>query len=261
MVTHCYNTCFAIEKEGQYFLVDGGGGNGILRILDENGIGVGEIRDLFLTHTHTDHFFGVIWVLRRIAEGMLGGSIAGSLRVWGHSDAVAAIQTVCTITLQKKMTDLFGSRILFTAVDDGDEAVVLGNAVRFFDIRSTKLRQFGFAMTLSDGQRLVCLGDEPCNPAVEPLAQNADWLLSEAFCRYEDREHFQPYEKHHATVRDAAQLAERLSVRHLVLWHSEEETLADRPALYAAEAKEWYHGALFVPRDNDTISLKGESPT
>lgn len=29
-VTKCYNTCFAIQNEDEYFLVDTGGGNGIL---------------------------------------------------------------------------------------------------------------------------------------------------------------------------------------------------------------------------------------
>ena len=29
-VTHCYNTCFVLHEGGQYLLVDGGGGNGIL---------------------------------------------------------------------------------------------------------------------------------------------------------------------------------------------------------------------------------------
>ena len=35
LVTRCYNTCFALRDEDQYFMVDTGGGNGILRILDE----------------------------------------------------------------------------------------------------------------------------------------------------------------------------------------------------------------------------------
>lgn len=258
MVTHCYNTCFAIEKDGKYFLVDGGGGNGILGILDRMEIDAGSITDLFLTHTHTDHLFGVIWVLRRIAEGMLGGKYAGSLRIFGHSDAVAAIETIARISLQKKMTDLFGERIFLIPVQDGEEQTILSNRVCFFDIHSTKLRQFGFAMALSDGQKLVCLGDEPCSPLCERYAQNADWLLSEAFCRWEDREIFHPYEKHHATVRDACELAERLSVKRLVLWHSEEDTLSERPALYAAEGRRFYGGRLLIPRDGDRIDLKGE---
>ena len=35
MVTQCYNTCFAIENNGEYFLVDAGGGNGIMSQLEK----------------------------------------------------------------------------------------------------------------------------------------------------------------------------------------------------------------------------------
>ena len=31
LVTRCYNTCFAIQDDDEYFLVDAGGGNGIMR--------------------------------------------------------------------------------------------------------------------------------------------------------------------------------------------------------------------------------------
>ena len=33
-VTKCYNTCFALKKENEYLLVDAGGGNQILSILE-----------------------------------------------------------------------------------------------------------------------------------------------------------------------------------------------------------------------------------
>ena len=32
---HCYNTCYAMQKGEEYFLVDAGGGNGILSQLDK----------------------------------------------------------------------------------------------------------------------------------------------------------------------------------------------------------------------------------
>ena len=52
--------------------------------------------------------------------------------------------------------------------------------------------------------------------------------MSEAFCLYEDREQFQPYEKHHSTVLDAARLAEKLGTKNLVLYHAEDRTLETR---------------------------------
>ena len=35
-VTNCYNTCFTISENDKHFLVDAGGGNGILKQLEEH---------------------------------------------------------------------------------------------------------------------------------------------------------------------------------------------------------------------------------
>ena len=43
-VTRYYNTCFAIKNpENQYFMVDTGGGNGILRILEDMQVSIPDI--------------------------------------------------------------------------------------------------------------------------------------------------------------------------------------------------------------------------
>ena len=34
-VTNLYNTCFALRDSDEYFMVDAGGGNGILKILEK----------------------------------------------------------------------------------------------------------------------------------------------------------------------------------------------------------------------------------
>ena len=62
--------------------------------------------------------------------------------------------------------------------------------VTFFDIHSTKARQFGFRAVLPDGKIVCCPGDEPLNPLCEEFAKGADWLFHEAFCLYRDREIF-----------------------------------------------------------------------
>ena len=58
MVTQCYNTCFILSRENQYFLVDGGGGNGLLKQLKAAKINWKDIRRIFLTHRHIDHLRG-----------------------------------------------------------------------------------------------------------------------------------------------------------------------------------------------------------
>ena len=80
-------------------------------------------------------------------------------------------------------------------------------------------------------------------------------FLHEAFCLYGDRERFQPYEKHHSTVKEACELAESLSIPNLVLWHTEDKNLSHRKELYTAEGKEYYHGNLLVPDDGEIIKL------
>lgn len=79
--------------------------------------------------------------------------------------------------------------------------------------------------------------------------------MSEAFCLYEDRERFQPYEKHHSTVLDAARLAEQLGVKNLILYHTEDRTLETRKERYSAEAKLEFTGQVIVPDDLEKIIL------
>lgn len=75
LVTKCYNTCFAIQDDDEYFLVDAGGGNGIMKQLDEAGIPMERIHHIFLTHEHTDHLLGMIWMIRMIATSIRRSSI------------------------------------------------------------------------------------------------------------------------------------------------------------------------------------------
>ena len=112
-----------------------------------------------------------------------------------------------------------------------------------------------FTALLPDGQRLCCLGDEPFSPLCRQYVEGADWLMSEAFCLYEDRERFQHYEKHHSTVLDAARLAEELGVKHLILYHTEDRTLETRKERYTAEAQKEYSGQVWVPDDLEGIML------
>lgn len=94
-----------------------------------------------------------------------------------------------------------------------------------FRYRIHQRKQFGFRTQLPDGQSFVCLGDEPYNVINRSYVENADWLLCEAFCLYEDREVFQPYKKHHSTALDAGRLAAELGVKNLVLYHTEDRNL------------------------------------
>jgi len=80
-------------------------------------------------------------------------------------------------------------------------------------------------------------------------------MLHEAFCLYSQADIFDPYEKHHSTVKDACELAERLGVKNLLLYHTEDRNLAKRRELYTREGQESYHGKIWVPEDLEMITL------
>ena len=154
----------------------------------------------------------------------------------------------------EKETKYIDERLHFVVVEDKEQKEIIGHKVTFFDIHSTKEKQFGFMMDIN-GKKLTCCGDEPYNEYEEEYAIESEWLMHEAFCLYSQSDIFKPYEKHHSTVKDACELAERLNVKNLILYHTEDKNIINRKELYMSEGKEYYHGILLVPDDLDIIEL------
>ena len=255
LVTKCYNTCFAFRSGDEYFLVDAGGGNGIMTRLEEAKIPYRAIKEMFVTHSHSDHVLGAIWVIRMFAEEMLEGRYPGGFVVRCHDELVNVINTVCPLILSPKHMDYVKQGVRICQVAGGDTINVVGMKVEFFDIHSRKAKQFGFSAALPDGKKLVCLGDEPFNEDNTRYVENADWLMSEAMCLDSEKDIYRPYEKFHSTALDAARLAERMHVKNLLLYHTVDNNLAKRRELYTREAKSVFGGKVFVPDDGETIDL------
>lgn len=248
--TRCFNTCFTLHDQGKVqLMVDAGGGNGILKQLELAGIRKEEIQDLFVTHTHTDHLLGCVWMMRMALQ------FHYPLRIWSHRKVLDTLTYICHQALPPKEAEDIGTLVTMNCLEDGDCFTVGDIRLQCFDIHSAKEIQFGFRAQLPNDQSICCLGDEPYSPLCREYVEGTDWLLSEAFCLYEDRERFQPYEKNHSTVLDAARLAEDLKVKNLILYHTEDKTLETRCARYTAEAESVFHGRVFVPDDLEWIEL------
>lgn len=254
-VTRCYNTCFALKRNNDYLLVDAGGGNGILAQLEKANIPYSGIHEIFVTHAHTDHILGIIWMIRIIAQQMNKGKYTGTLKIYGHDKVIEVLNTICRLILPEKITAHINKNIEFREVQHGESFTAIGMDFQCFDIGSTKEKQYGFRTILPDGKSLVCLGGEPYNEANHSFVKDTDWMLCEAFCLYADRDQFKPYEKHHSTALDAGKLAHKLNIKNLLLYHTEDKTLATRKEKYTAEAKLNFSGNIFVPDDLETIIL------
>lgn len=252
-VTECYNTCFVLSEGRRHFMVDAGGGNAVLRQLKYAGLDWMDINEIFITHRHMDHILGIMWMIRKICNSMNNGEYKGGVNIYGHEEVISLIRSMVVELLQKEESCFIDDRLHFVTVRDGETKMINGNQITFFDIHSTKAKQYGFAMNLKDGGKLTCCGDEPYNEYEKIYAKNSTWLLHEAFCLYSQIDIFHPYEKHHSTVKDACELAERLNVGNLLLYHTEDKNIERRKELYIAEGKQYFSGNIFVPDDLETL--------
>lgn len=263
-VSQIYNTCFVLQTSSTLMLVDAGGENGILSQLRKVNVLISDIHHLFVTHAHTDHVLGVIWVIRMVAQCK---GYEGLLHVYGNDKVMKVIKTIIDMILAKKQLAKVAERVVFHQLEDGECFEVGDMKLECFDIQSTKEKLFGFRAELpasSDDDTsenhakplvLACLGDEPYNEQNRRYIEGADWMMCEAFCLYADRDTFKPYEKCHSTALDAGKLAEELGVKNLILYHTEEKTLATRKENYTREAAENFKGRIFVPDDLEVIEL------
>lgn len=257
-VSQIYNTCFVLQTPSTLMLVDAGGGNGILSQLKKVNVQISDIHHLFVTHAHTDHVLGVIWVIRMVAQCK---GYEGLLHVYGNDKVMKVIKTIIDMILAKKQLAKVAERVVFHQLEDDDCFEVGDMKLECFDIQSTKEKQFGFRAELPSSDEsgkplvLACLGDEPYNEQNRRYIVGADWMMCEAFCLYADRDTFKPYEKCHSTALDAGKLAEELGVKNLILYHTEEKTLANRKENYTREAAENFKGRIFVPDDLEVIEL------
>ena len=254
MVTECYNTCFVLRDGDKHLLVDGGG-NTLLAQLKHAGFDWMDMREIFVTHKHVDHIMGVVWMIRMICQHMKQGQYEGEATIYGHEEVIRILKEMAEMLYPKKQTCYIGDRLHLVVVEDGEERTIMGHKTTFFDIQSTKAKQFGFCMDMGNGEKFTCCGDEPYNECEKKYAENSKWLLHEAFCLFDQADRFHPYEKHHSTAKDASELAEQLGVQNLILYHTEDKNIARRKELYTEEGKKYFHGNLFVPEDLERIEL------
>lgn len=80
------NTSFLIMNKDEYLLVDGMGGSAILRAFKENNLSWTKLHNAFLSHQHTDHLLGMIWVIRYIASLMIKGKYKDKFNLYLHEE-------------------------------------------------------------------------------------------------------------------------------------------------------------------------------
>jgi ribonuclease Z len=275
-----------VRRGGERLLFDCA--EGTQRQLLRSEIGLVELREIFLTHYHADHYLGLPGMLKTFA--LRGRAVP--LTVYGPPGLVSLFRTLKRIFGQLtypldlwelKPDDVLERgeyRIAAFPVAHGVSAVgyALVEEARpgRFDVEAADalgvppgpergMLQRGESVTLADGRtitpdavlgeprpgrKLVLTGDTVPAASVLEAARDADLLIHDAtFC---DEEEERARETAHATARQAAELARAAQVRMLALTHLSNRYFG--PEL-VREAQEVFPETV-VPRDFDIIELR-----
>lgn len=249
-----YNTCFVIQNEQGVFLIDTGGSIEIIKRLKQSGIKLEEMKNIFISHSHTDHILGLIWMFKKMSRMAMHGNIKEKIHIYCNDVVYEAIRGISSYVLPSVLMEAIDNITDFVVLNDGDKHTINGIDYEFFDILAKGTKQFGFECML-DGNRFVFLGDETLNPLLNERVRNADYVTHEAFCLDREENIFHAYEKNHSTARSAAKTMNELSVKNLILYHTEESHGIDRKRLYLEEAQSVFNGNVIVPDDLEEVQF------
>ena len=249
-----YNTCFAVQNEKGNFLVDTGGSNEIIKRLSQVGIDYKSIRHIFISHSHTDHILGLFWYFKRISIDALHGYVKEKINVYCNDEVYTAIKEVAKYILPKELNDVIYDIVEFKVLSDGDKYEINGVEYEFFDILAKGNKQFGFKCEF-DKIKFAFLGDETLKPALYNKIENYDYVMHEAFCLDAEENIFHAYEKNHSTTKSVSEVMNKLNIKNLILYHTEESHKEKRKQFYTNEAQEYFNGNIIVPDDLETIKI------
>lgn len=279
----------ALVREGDTMLFDCG--EGTQRQMMRWGVGF-TLSDIFFTHFHTDHFLGVLGLLKTLA---LQGREA-PFRVWGPRGAVALFKRAEGLGAEKLTFPLEVAELEPGAIVKRQDYEVRayqvehrqGAAIGYALVEDIRRGRFdpdharslgipegplwgkihkGEPVTLSDGRvvqpselvgperpgrKVVITGDTRPCAATIEMAVSADLLVHEA--TFGDEEAARAAETMHSTAREAATVAKMAGVKRLALTHFSARYSRD-PSDLAREAREVYSGKLFMARDGMEINV------
>jgi len=250
-----YNTCFVIQNDIGNFLIDTGGGIEILKKLKQAEIDYTKLKHIFISHSHTDHILGIFWFFKKISRLAMKCEITEKINIYCNKTVHESIKEVAKFILPEKLMDAIYNVINFVVLNDGDRYTINDVEYEFFDIKGRGTEQFGFECYI-DNVKLLFLGDETLNPVLNNRVDNADFVMHEAFCLDSEETIFHAYEKHHSTVKTVCETMNKLNVKNLILYHTEESHGNNRKELYIEEGNKYFKSNLFVPDELEIIELK-----
>ena len=249
-----YNTCFLIQNDNGNFLVDTGGSIEIIKRLNNVNIDIRNLKHIFVSHSHTDHILGLINMFKKIGWMAMHNEYKEKINIYCNSNVYEAIINIAKYTLPNKVMDFVYSVTNFIILNDNDKYIINNIEYNFFDLKSKSVKIYGFECLINN-KRLVFLGDVNPVKKIKNRILNADYVMHDVFCLDSEENIFHAYDKHHSTVKTACVNMQELSVKNLIMYHTEETHGNSRKFLYTNEGKKYYTGNIIVPDDLEIIDI------
>lgn len=252
----CYSLSAVLQNnEGDCLLIDTGSGNQILNQLKIKEININKIHNIFISHKHIDHLWGIVPLLRYIMQEYKKNNYDGDINIYCAEEIKKLIDMFINLTFHKVQEELYKKMVKYHFCENNKKFNVIGYELEIIDVESIETIQYGFKTVLNSGKTFAFLGDVPCSKNVYPRIENFDWVLHEAMCVEEDKYWLKPHEKNHSTVKDVAIVMNALNIKNLLLWHGIDKKIETRKVTYMKEAEEYFSGNVYVPDDLDEIEL------
>ena len=184
----------------------------------------------------------------------MSGELTEKINIYCNDAVLDAIKEISKHVLPEKLMDATYKLIDFKVLNDNDKYEVNGVEYTFFDIRAKGTKQFGFECLLNN-KKLFFLGDETCNAVLYDRIENADYVMHEAFCLESEDNIYHAHEINHSTTKTVSEIMNKLSVKNLILYHTEESHKEKRKELYTKEAQTYFNGKIIVPDDLEVIDI------
>ena len=252
--TKNFNSCFLLTENNEYFLIDTGGGNGILTALKKVNVNIFDIHDIFISHIHIDHFLGIIWIIRRYATYFYKNPEANNLKIYGNDIVIKTIKEMIKLLIPSDFKPSLKAKIKYIKLKNYDTYNIINKSFTFFDLNAYKEKQFGFK--LADNY-LSFIGDECCTSSTKKVICDSKYLIADAYMHGQRAKKYDPITKHHhSSVEYTAKVAESCHIKNLILTHISDYKTQNRKKDFINDAQNYFTGTVIVPYDLEITELE-----
>lgn len=246
---NCYNYCFLLKINNTNLLVDSGNGIQIINQLKKVDMKVEDIDNIFISHAHMDHIFGLIWIIRFLCPKYYNGTISKKINIYGNEDVIKKIHILIKLFIPRDFNNVIKEKLIFIKLKDNQNFEISNAKITAFEIKSRNIEEFGLKIEYNN-KSIIYLGDERYDNINEKYIIDCDYVFMDA------RDINNEPNSAHSTVEYSAKIAQNYHIKNLILSHCNDNDLKNRKKTFKSEASKYYSGNVFVPNDLEKIYIE-----